>query len=274
MPTISVAGDVRRLRATLDRVGQQQLPYATAKAVNATLLAVQDAERKRLREVFTVRRAAFVDRLVKIERADFATKRNAVGRVGIQGDRADVLAKFEQGGTKRPAGGHALAVPVVGSIAKPRAGSVVPDGTHTGAQDLRARALLGNQLLTLRAFLKAYNGGRGVFVVARAAEAKLRDGRRQQIARAGGVGFGRHVRSGATGRFVASPARAAAAAAVKVRKPDARKAAPRLVYALTPSAPIAPSLRFVPTGTAVAQAQFVPNLRTALAAALATARTA
>jgi hypothetical protein len=102
---------VRRTGPKLTDVAARQLPFATALAINRTLEEIQGAARAGIRERFTLRRPTFVERLVKINNADRARKDRLAGRVGIQGARADLLTKFEAGGTKRPAG-RSIAVPI------------------------------------------------------------------------------------------------------------------------------------------------------------------
>lgn len=234
---LSVHTDVRRVRASLDAFARDQVPFATAKAINATMLEVQAAARAGLAQHFTLRRRPFAERLVKIERGGFATKQKPVGVVGIQGPRADVLAKFEPGGTKRPRDLGRIAVPRVGGIAKPRPTSIV-------REELRPGALLDNTLLSLRAFVRPFKSDpktRGIFVVDRRHEARLGARRR------GGRG--------------------ASAAQQK-------RARPQLVYTLKPSVPIPATLGFVPLTRRVVSERLVPNLQTAVRAALATPKAA
>lgn len=234
MPTtFSVAEQVKRVRGTLDALGQTQLPFATAKAINATLLEVQRVELASINRAFTVRRPDFAKRSVKIERADFATKKNPVGRIGIQGDRADVYAKFEAGGTKAPRAGQHVAVPITGSLVKRNARSIVP-------RELRPAQL--GQSLTVRVFERRFKkdpSHSGLFAVDRVAEAQA-----QRL-----KGQGKRV-----GKRIAS------------------RAVPRLLYALPSTVPITRRLDFVPTARAVVGSAFVPNLRAAVAEALRTAR--
>jgi hypothetical protein len=111
--------------------GVRQLPFATAKAINTTAETFQKAQRAHQRQVFTVRRPAFVDKAVKIK--PFARKGSpfAVVRIDPPGgkDRADVLTQHEEGGSKLPAG-RSLTVPelarrtktgVIGKAQRPRA---------------------------------------------------------------------------------------------------------------------------------------------------------
>lgn len=96
----------------LRRVFRDQIPFATSKAINDTAKDFQRAEREHMHDIFTVRRRTFIDRSVKIK--PFATKHRLSATVSIDPPggqrRADILTKFEAGGTKRPRGRH-IAVP-------------------------------------------------------------------------------------------------------------------------------------------------------------------
>ena len=81
------------------------------KALNATILDGQKSARSNIAERFTLRRSAFILNTVKIERGNFATKENLRAGVGIDRTR-DILAKFEDGGTKTPREGSSIAIPV------------------------------------------------------------------------------------------------------------------------------------------------------------------
>ena len=88
-----------------------QLPFATATALNRTAEDGQAAVRKHLSEPFILRRREFIERTVKIETRDRASKTKPFVDVGIDPTR-NFLAKFELGGEKRPIEGRALAVPI------------------------------------------------------------------------------------------------------------------------------------------------------------------
>jgi hypothetical protein len=90
----------------------KQVRFAASKALNATALQFQVAERARLGREFTLRRRDFVEKQgVKIARGDFATKTSLVVRIGMD-EKADFLAKFEDGEDKKPTEGRlALAIP-------------------------------------------------------------------------------------------------------------------------------------------------------------------
>jgi hypothetical protein len=99
----------------LSDVAERQLPFATSKALNATVKDVQAAERAHLRVIFTLRREQWADRAMKI--THFATKTAPWAAIAVQPpgstDRSDILAKFEDETEKIPhAGGHSIVIPV------------------------------------------------------------------------------------------------------------------------------------------------------------------
>lgn len=111
---ITIRVDVKSAVAQL-REDERQIPFALAKAVNATALDVQKAERRQLRRVFTLRRPEWADRSIKIVK--FAKKSDPSATIGIHppgGDsRADILDKFEDQSQKLPRSGT-IAIPVTG----------------------------------------------------------------------------------------------------------------------------------------------------------------
>ncbi len=88
-----------------------QLAFATSVALNRTAEDGQAAVRARLGGEFTLRRKTFIERTIKIENRDRATKTKPFVIVGVDAAR-NVLAKFELGGQKKPLAGKALAVPI------------------------------------------------------------------------------------------------------------------------------------------------------------------
>jgi hypothetical protein len=151
-----------RLRKGLDDVAHQQLPFAVALAINRTLEEGQAGFRKTLPQHFTLRRKQFIERLVKIENRDRATKASPYGRMGIQGNRADILTKFEEGGVRRPRG-HSLYVPIdvkrnkrdlVTNANKPKAFSFVRERTNSNTG---IAVFQGNK----RTFMVRFPDGRG-----------------------------------------------------------------------------------------------------------------
>ena len=87
-----------------------QLPYVEATALNATAKHFQAAQRKRLGDIFTLRRKTWAERSIKI--APFATKTKREVRIAVDspGNRGDILGKFETDTTKSPLG-NSVAVP-------------------------------------------------------------------------------------------------------------------------------------------------------------------
>jgi hypothetical protein len=116
--------------------GERQIPFALQKAVNASMITAQQKQLKRMATVFTLRRPQFAKLSVKITK--FAKKFDPVGEIAISppGGRADIFAKFEQGGLKKPRDGHNLAIPIIGSPVKRTKTSIV-------AVQNRPRILLG-----------------------------------------------------------------------------------------------------------------------------------
>lgn len=100
----------------LTLVQEEQLPFATAVAINQTAKDIQVANREHLHAVFQLRRVEWAERSVKI--THFATKREQWAQIGIHppgasGDaRADILAKFESETQKQSATGGRIAIPV------------------------------------------------------------------------------------------------------------------------------------------------------------------
>ncbi len=126
---------------TLDNIATKQLSFATARALNATALDFQVAQRVAMHGAFTIRRQSFIERQgVKILKpADgdggaFATKKRLSVTIGMD-PKADFLAKFELGGEKISIGGGLIAVPTEHVL--PNKSAVIPDR-------LRPRALFAD----------------------------------------------------------------------------------------------------------------------------------
>lgn len=99
---------------------QKRFVYAVSNALNGTAAAIQTAERVNLDQKFTLRRAAFVYRLVKIFAFASPTKNRPFAEVGIDDSKKNVLlAMFEAGGTKAPVVGRNVAIPITGEAARP-----------------------------------------------------------------------------------------------------------------------------------------------------------
>lgn len=125
--------DTNALRDYLTDVAENQIPFAASKMLNALALDVQRAERAHIHEIFQVRRSQWVDRNVKV--THWAKKTELYAAVGIvspgDGERSDILGKFEDQTTKAPRqGGKAIVIPadakrtkagVVSKAMRPRA---------------------------------------------------------------------------------------------------------------------------------------------------------
>lgn len=109
---VEIKVDTRELVRALGSL-KSEVPFATARGINDTLLRIQQDEIKDINDRFTVRKPGFVKRSVKITK--FAKKQDLVGSIAIAdigGKRtADILGKFEEGGVKTPKGGNHIAVP-------------------------------------------------------------------------------------------------------------------------------------------------------------------
>lgn len=121
----------------------KQLPrkalFGVSIGMNRTMDEAQDAIRKRVANKFTLRRKTFMEQTIYRRpglwpNGDFANKDNPHSAAVRINPNRDFLAKFEEGGSKRPRGGgvggagdkdRALAVPVLGG-ARTSKGAVVP----------------------------------------------------------------------------------------------------------------------------------------------------
>lgn len=113
---LTVEIDTRPAEQFLTDLEKRQLPFILMRTLNRTGLKVQEAEREELDDSFTLRRKDWAHRNVKIRREDFAKKNRLRVMVRMEapgdGSRSDILAKFEESGTKRPKDGSRLAIPV------------------------------------------------------------------------------------------------------------------------------------------------------------------
>lgn len=103
------ASDVERM---LFHLYSDQIPFAASRAINEVAKRGQQRVHDRIQHVFEVRNRLFASRAIKIK--PFATKRRLMAQLQVEPPggkaRADIFAKFETGGTKRPRG-QRLAVP-------------------------------------------------------------------------------------------------------------------------------------------------------------------
>lgn len=248
-------------RSRIPDVVHRQLPYAARLAVNATAVRVREVQLEEMPKRMTIRRPAFAKTSLKVNFAKAKETASLVGFTGIPG-RNDVLGQLEAQRQKIPLKGGWIAIPRVGSLVKPRGGSIVPD-------HLRPDAL--RQSLTIRTFVKDYAGGRGIFGVDRRHEARLGERTRTYRGRLRGD-RARARQERESGRFLPVVRGRVTRREAGARDRLARRAKPMLLYALERSARVAPRLEFVPTARQVVTTTLPREMQAGLAKALATAR--
>lgn len=111
---IRVSLDATDVDRKLLHLHSHQVPFATSVALNEVAKQGQARQHRHMLTTFNVTRPAFVGKAVKIK--PFATKRSHEVVLKIEppggAGRADVLSKFEDGGTKTARDGGRLAIPV------------------------------------------------------------------------------------------------------------------------------------------------------------------
>ncbi len=113
---IRVQIDSKALKARTEREAKR-LAFSTAQALNETAKEIQTAERVNLDRKFTIRRAGFMYRLIKIASP---RKGRPFAEISIDPTKKRVLLGiFEKGGEKKPEKGKSVAVPVTGGPARP-----------------------------------------------------------------------------------------------------------------------------------------------------------
>jgi len=106
----------------------RQIRFAATNALNDTVFEARDTERNLIEGDFIVRRE-WVLQGIQVPKGAKATRDNLETELVLEAKR-DFLAKFEEGGIKRPRGGHSLAVPHDESF---RRSQVVPKGKRPKA---------------------------------------------------------------------------------------------------------------------------------------------
>lgn len=106
---IQIQVDARDALTYLQRVSQQA-PFAVSLALNKVANHAQSAVRDGIKRTYTLRREQFVLNTVKINREDRARKDKLDAIVRIDPER-NILAKFEEGGTKTARDGRNIAIP-------------------------------------------------------------------------------------------------------------------------------------------------------------------
>jgi hypothetical protein len=189
---INVSVDTSALKGRLRDIANKQIPFAKANAINEVAKLVQAEERTHIAKVFNVRRKQWVDMSVKI--THFAKKQPgrtyaevAIAPPGPRG-KADILAKFEEGGIKTPRG-KSIAIP--DSVKRSKA-DIVTKGNRPKAFNFK---LIGKGPKA-----EVFKGDRRTFLIRRA------DGTGAIYQRYGGKRT--RDRDHASGRFSVSSSRA------------------------------------------------------------------
>lgn len=242
----------------IDRMMKEQVPYATSLAVNWTAKAAQDAVRARVAAQFTLRRAQFILNTVKIEKYDFATKRNPTAfRLKID-EKREYLAKFEEGGT-RQSKDPTFPIAIPSSNLRPTFAELPPRSMYPRALRLvPSRGTVGVYYL-LGKNAKGKRRTKRVFGTLPALQKRTKRGVLQW--------------TGKRDTFVLDPNEHFG---VKTRGVYQRtgpgKKDVKLLWTYKYSIPIPPRLRFVETATAAVHRTFAANFANAYARAMATAR--
>jgi hypothetical protein len=96
---------------TLDNLAARQMPFATARAINAVGVDFEQAQRQRMHQVFRIRGNPLFLELQGVKFLDgFATKGHESITMGID-PKADFLSKFETGEAKTATKGPFVATP-------------------------------------------------------------------------------------------------------------------------------------------------------------------
>jgi hypothetical protein len=105
------------------RNGQRRLAYAVVNAINNTAKRIQQAERRRVEEEFTIRKTAFMRREAAVIKP-FANVRQgrAYAEIAVGQKPRFLLSLFERGAERKPFTPSAsrVAEPVVGGPARPQ----------------------------------------------------------------------------------------------------------------------------------------------------------
>ncbi|MGH9641097.1 MAG: hypothetical protein ACRD3Q_01600 [Terriglobales bacterium] len=162
---------------------EKNLAYSVAQALNDTALEAQRRIRASLRQHFQVRKAAFLDRSIKIFAFANVGSNRPYAEIGVDNKQRLLLSLFEQGGQKTPFVGRDVAVPITGQAARPSiAESVRSDLTFSalhfklGTTDERDFVAGAKRRRVLRQAGKQYafwQGNQRTFILAHSAAAPL-----------------------------------------------------------------------------------------------------
>lgn len=161
--SVTVRIDIKDTIKHLDALAQSQLPFATARAITQTGLDFQKAERARFKQIFTERRADFIEKQGVKLIGGIATKAKPSITFGVD-RKASFLDKFEAGGP-RPT----------------RSGSImIPEDVKRNKRDIVSRSNRPRPLLNA----KQRSGAGGVFLLTQQ-RGKLAPGLYQRTGRSG-----------------------------------------------------------------------------------------
>ena len=123
---INAQFDISNLKARTLREAKN-LAISTSQALNSVAKDVQQDERIHLDRTYTLRKAGFMYRIIKI--AKFSNAKQGVPFVEITIDKKQrvLLGIFEEGGERQPFKGKDVAVPITGGEARPTEQSTIPD---------------------------------------------------------------------------------------------------------------------------------------------------
>ncbi|HEX8693397.1 MAG TPA: hypothetical protein VF746_13315 [Longimicrobium sp.] len=235
---IDVTADARQVERAFGSLARDQMPFATSRAINATAFDVDEAATRQLAGSFTVRRRDFASRAFKPGPAATKTRLHRDVKLEPPGgaQRADIFAKFEHGGVKKPQGTR-LAIPESG-VRRTRAGIVAPS-LRPRALDFKAQSpnvLIGkNRTVMIRTA-----GGKGIILQRTGRGRKGRRGRRVLVS--------------------------------DLRTRKVRDVSLKVLYGLAPRARIDGRLEFFPTAEKTVQTVFPEHLKRELMKAVVTRR--
>ena len=111
------------------RSGQRRLAYAVVNAINNTTKRIQNVERRRVEEEFTVRKKDFIRREVAVIKPFASVRQNhAFAEIAVGQKPRLLLSAFERGAERKPftPSARSVAEPVVGGPARPQFAEPVP----------------------------------------------------------------------------------------------------------------------------------------------------
>jgi hypothetical protein len=159
----------------------KNLAYSTAQALNDAAKVAQARIRSTLRERFHIRKAAFMDRTIKIMAFANVTAGRPFAIIGVDDTKKNlILSLFEDGGARLPFVGRNVAIPITGQAARPSASDSVradltfqalnfrrskTTTTTAGRAVLKARRAAGNRKRRLGGEYLIWRGDSRTFIL-------------------------------------------------------------------------------------------------------------